>query len=108
MDKQLFKGIYKRFKRKSEIKNKLRQQEVEKLPKLKYELQYGYYKLICPCEMDEIYGCVLNTTTPGASQASKISTAKRMNNLEEKKEIRKTKTENQSLKVFYKNACKSI
>ena len=43
---------------------------MEKMPKLKYELQYGYYKLFCPWEMDEIYGRALNAATPGASQAS--------------------------------------
>ena len=43
--------------------------------------------------MDEIYGRALNTSTSGGSQAtSKINNAKEMNNLEEKEDIQKTKT----------------
>ena len=64
---------------------------MEKLPKLKYDLQYGYYKLFCPCEMDEIHGRGLSSTTPGASQGSKIGTENEMNNLKEREEFKNTK-----------------
>ena len=65
---------------------------MEKLPKLKYELQDGYHELFCPCEMDEIYGRALNTSTPAGSQTSKIDTAKEMINLVKKEDDQKTKT----------------
>ena len=42
--------------------------------------------------MGKTYGPALNTATPGAAQASKVTTVKKMNNLKEKKEVKKTKT----------------
>ena len=68
---------------------------MRKLPKMKYDLQYdlqyGYYKLFCPYEMNEIGGRALNSTETGGSQIPKISSAKEMNNLEKKRAGQKDK-----------------
>ena len=63
---------------------------MEKLPKLNYELQCGYDKLFFPCEIDGIYGRALNVEIQ--KRTSKISNTKAMNNLEEKEDIQKIKT----------------
>ena len=43
-----------------------------------------------PSEGDKLDGSAMNSTTPGASQASKLSAMKEMNNLEEREEGNKT------------------
>ena len=58
---------------------------MRKLPKMKYNLQYGYYRLFCPYEMNKIDGRALNSAATGGSQVSKINSAKEMNNIEKKR-----------------------
>ena len=63
---------------------------MEKLSTLNYELQYGYDKLFFPCEIDEVYGRALNMEIQ--KRTSKISNTKEINNLDEKEDIQKIKT----------------